>query len=196
MAYGSLALDEIATSGNLAIAGNVITSGNLTVTGSLKAPNSVIGIYQVVKTDTFISASTSWVNVTGLSLTITPQSSSSRFLLISDLAMGPNSGAGSYSQRFARDGSAITGYIGDAAGNRQRAMVAAYGGDTAGAATIINATKLYVDSPATASSITYTIQLAGSTTSPGYVNRAQRDENLSTYDPRMASSFTILEIGG
>ena len=109
--------------------------------------------------------------------------------------MGPNSGAGSYSQRFARDGSAITGYIGDAAGNRQRAMGAAYGGDTAGAATIINTTKLYVDSPATASSITYTIQLAGSTTSPGYVNRAQRDENLSTYDPRMASSFIILEIG-
>lgn len=160
------------------------------------AANTIIKVYQVVKTDTFISASTSWVDVTGLSLTITPQRSSSRFLLISDLSMGPNSGAGSYAQRFAKNGSVITGYIGDGASIRPRAMGGAYGGDTAGSAPIINSTKLYVDSPATTSSITYTIQLAGSTTTPGYLNRTQRDADTSGYDPRMSSSFTILEIGG
>lgn len=163
---------------------------------SIIASNTIIKVYQVVKTDTFISASTSWVNITGLSLTVTPQRSSSKFLLISDLAMGPNSGAGSYAQRFAKNDSAITGYIGDAASIRPRAMGGAYGGDTAGPATIINTTKMYVDSPATTSSITYTIQLAGSTTVPGYLNRTQRDADTSGYDPRMASSFTILEIGG
>lgn len=175
----------------------IILDGTSGITApAIIAANTIIKVYQVVKTDTFISASTSWVDITGLSLTITPQSSSSRFLLISDLAMGPNSGAGSYAQRFAKNGSAITEYIGNAASLRPRAMGGAYGGDNAGAATIVNATKMYVDSPATTSSITYTIQLAGSTNVPGYLNRTHRDADTSGYDPRMASSLTILEIGG
>jgi hypothetical protein len=41
MAYGSLALDEISTSGNLAIAGNVAASGNLAITGNVAASGNV-----------------------------------------------------------------------------------------------------------------------------------------------------------
>lgn len=156
----------------------------------------ILNVYQVVKRDTFISASTSWANITGLTLTVTPISSSSKFLLVSDLSVGPNSGAGSYSQRFARDGNVITGYIGDAAGSRPRAMGLGYGGDSAGTATNMNVTKMYLDSPATTSSVTYTVQVAGSTTTPGYINRTQSDRDTSTYDARTASSFTILEVAG
>jgi len=174
-----------------------IASSNIQ-SSTLATFGKILQVYQVVKTDTFVSASTSWVNITGLSLTVTPQSSSSRFLLISDLSLGPAAGPssyGSYAQRFTKDGSVITGYIGDAASTRPRAMACAYPGDGGGNGTGLGMTKLYVDSPATTSSITYTIQLAGSTTTPGYVNRTFVDRDAGTYDPRTASSFTILEIG-
>jgi hypothetical protein len=42
MAYGSLALDEISTSGNLAITGNVAATGNVTTTGFLQ-PSALRG---------------------------------------------------------------------------------------------------------------------------------------------------------
>jgi len=214
MPYGTLALDTIESSGNLSIAGNLAVTGNSAVTGNLavtgsssvtgnfrvtgrlNAPNTMIRIYQVVKTDTFTTASTSYANVTGLSITVTPSNANSRFLLISDLSTGPNPGAGSFAQRFARDGNAITAYIGDAASTRPRAMATAYAGDTAGTAGSMNTTKMYLDSPATAANVTYTIQVAGSTTSPGFINRSQADRDTSTYDSRTASSFTIFEIGG
>lgn len=196
MPYGTLSLDRIESSGNLSLSGNLVVTGNLSSTGRLDAPNTVIKIYQVVKTDAFISASTSWANVTGLSITVSPSNANSKFLLMSDVSVGPNAGAGAYSQRFAKDGSAITGFVGDAASNRPRAMASGYTGDTSGTAGILNITKMYVDSPATTANITYTIQVAGSTTTPGYINRTQRDTDLSGYDPRTTSSFTILEIGG
>lgn len=202
MAYGSTFVDSITSSGNLSITGNVSLNGILAASGisgitSGNLPTgSILKVYQVVKTDTFISASTSWVNITGLSLTITPISASSKFLLISDLSLGPNAGAGAYAQRFAKDGSAITAYTGDAASNRPRAMTVAYPGDSAGIASTIPATKLYLDSPATASSITYTVQVSGSTTTPGYINRTQSDRDTVNYDARTSSSFTIIEIAG
>lgn len=190
MPYGTAAIDAISTSGNLAVTGNV------TVSGTVISLGGIINVTQVVKTDTFISASTSWADVTGLSITVTPKSSSSKFLLVSDLSLGPNSGAGSYSQRFTRNGSAITSYIGDAAGSRPRAMAVAYPGDSAGTAPGFGITKLYLDSPATTANVTYTIQVAGSTTTPGYINRSQADRDTATYDARTASSFTVFEIGG
>ena len=41
MPYGTLALDAISTSGNLAITGNVTTTGNLTVTGNIAASGNL-----------------------------------------------------------------------------------------------------------------------------------------------------------
>jgi hypothetical protein len=180
----------------LSLAGNLVVAGNLRSTGNLNVPNTVIKIYQVVKTDTFISASTSWANVTGLTITVSPSNANSKFLLMSDVSVGPNSGAGSYAQRFAKDGNAITAYIGDAAGSRPRAMAVGYPGDSAGTAPALNINKTYLDSPNTTANVTYTIQVAGSTTTPGYINRSQADRDTTGYDARTASSFTIFEIGG
>lgn len=189
-------LNNIQSTGNLAITGNVTASGSLTVTGNLRAPNTVIRIFQTVKTDTFTTATTAFANITGLSITVTPTNANSRFLLISDLSVGPNPGAGSFTQRFARDGNAITAYVGDAASTRPRGMGLGYTGDTAGTAGALNVTKMYLDSPNTTANITYTIQVAGSTTTPGFINRTQADRDVTTYDARTASSFTVMEIGG
>lgn len=156
---------------------------------------SIIKTYQVVKTDTFTTASTSWVDVTGLSLTVTPSSQTSKFLLVSDVSVGPNSGAGSLSQRFTKN-STVLPYVGDAADIRPQAMAVGYPGDSAGTAPAMVVTKVYLDSPATTSSITYSIQVLGSTTVPGYINRTVADRNTSGYDARTASSFTIFEIAG
>ena len=173
---------------------NVISSSVAIGNNKIK----IINVTQVVKTDTFISASTAWANVTGLLITVSPINANSKFLLISDLAVGPNAGPstyGSYAQRYARNGNALTEYIGDAAGSRPRAMSTAYPGDGGSTASGFNTTKLYLDSPNTTANVTYTIQVAGSTTTPGYINRSQADRDTATYDSRNASSFTVIEIG-
>lgn len=171
---------------------NVISSSVAIGNNKIK----IINVTQVVKTDTFTSASTAFANVTGLLITVSPINANSKFLLISDLSVGPNPGAGSFTQRFARDGNAITAYIGDAAGSRPRGMATAYSGDSAGTAGYLGITKMYLDSPNTTSNVTYTIQVAGSTTTPGFINRSQADRDTTGYDARSASSFTVMEIGG
>jgi hypothetical protein len=77
-------------------------------------------ILQVVtaqKTDTFSTNSTSFVDVTGLSVSITPSSASSKILILASLSLG-NDGT-HCSARIYRDAVSIA--KGDSAGSRIRA---------------------------------------------------------------------------
>jgi hypothetical protein len=192
-ASGVLQLQSDGVTGVTVTGANVAIAGDLTVAGTSNL-GKIVNVYQAVKTDTFISASTSWVNITGLSVTVTPTKSTSKFLLVSDLHIGPNPGSGSYGQRFARNNTEITAYIADAASLRPRTMAVGYTGDSSGLAGQLGITKLYLDSPNTTSSITYAVQVSGSTTTPGYINRSQSDRDTANYDARGASSFTVFEI--
>ena len=101
-----------------------------------------------------------------------------------------NAGAYAAGVRLARDASPI--YIGDASGNRVRAS--SWTWSDYYAYSIYAATGAYLDSPATSSEVTYSLQLAsGYSGQTVYVNRAYGDSDLFQYG-RGVSQITVMEI--
>ena len=55
----------------------------------------------------------------------------------------------------------------------------------------------FLDSPATTSAVTYKVQIKSALSGyNAYVNKSHRDGDGADYDPRFASSITVMEIGG
>ena len=167
--------------------GNTITveSGDV-----FQAPGHVLQVKQAVKSDTQTTTASDFVDVTGLSVSITPSSTSSKILVYSNvLCVGTVSAAGAWT-RIVRDSTAIG--IADTAGSRIRAAAFGYapdGGDTRQHAT------MFLDSPSTTSAITYKAQFSANATNTAYINRTQ-SENDSTAYARGISTITVMEIAG
>ena len=125
-----------------------------------------------------------------ITATITPQSSSSKILVIGQITATIDSSARGFLS-LTKAGSKISGYIGDTAGSRTRAVGNMENGDT-GVALIY--TMCYLDSPATTSATTYGIGMErdGATM---YLNRSVSDSD-SGGRMRGASSLTLMEISG
>jgi hypothetical protein len=170
-----------------------------TVTGTVltnKTAGTVLQVVNTFKSDTTSATSAAtldtWVDITGMSVTITPSSSSSKILILYTLNINAASGE-SVAIQFLRGSTAVGN--GDAASNRLVCFA-----DTRMAATgqfemgIYSGT--YLDSPATTSSTTYKIQWRkpydnGST--PIYLNRSY-DDSDNNDRPRGSSSITVMEV--
>ena len=150
------------------------------------AYNSVLQVVSTTKTDTFSTTSTSFTDVTGLSVTITPKFSTSKILVFADCKTG-NANGQPASLRIVRDSTAI--YVGDTAGNR---ILCFFGGDGAGVNSLYQGSAVFLDSPGTASATTYKIQMVVSAGTQ-YLNRTATDTD-STAFRRTASSITVMEI--
>lgn len=181
----------------LTLDGNgTMTVGNGDITGLVAGalPSNVIGsgaVLQVVsatKTDSFSTTSTSYT--TFISVSITPTSSSSKILV----TFGTNGGTA---------GDVAHGYLAIFRGATQL-FQATDTGSRRGATSVINtATQqqfyyggTFLDSPATTSSTTYTIQVLSSNGFAIHLNRSGRDNNALDYDGRSVSSITVMEIAG
>jgi hypothetical protein len=150
----------------------------------------VLQVVSVFKSDSFSSSSTSFTDVTGLSVTITPTLNTSKILVLATVNGQGSPGTNEATIRLLRDSTAIS--IGDAAGNRTRSsgdiFMLAEGSST-------NVAIGFLDSPATTSAITYKIQgivIAASGTF--YINRSQADGDSLTRT-RTASNILVMEIG-
>jgi hypothetical protein len=145
---------------------------------------------QTVKTDTFTFNSATYVDVTGLDVTITPSSATSRVLIIAQVAHsggGLPSGDGTY---FRLTGGNSGNFVGDADGSRTRAAVGMF--YTAGVAdSHFTSTIAYVDSPGSASAITYKVQAVG--TNSGKINRNNPDTDAASTG-RLSSSIIAIEV--
>lgn len=183
---GTNAITLPASTGTLALTGAAVTRSQLPA-------GSVLQVVSVAKTDTWsTTGGATWNDITGLSATITPTSSTSKFLIIGSLNIAANAGAASLSFRYLRNSTVIG--VGDSAGSRPQATGTFYAGDSAGTAPIGTAALSFLDSPATASSITYKIQATSSTASVVYINRSLRDNDGTGYDARLISTLVIMEI--
>jgi hypothetical protein len=95
------------------------TAGQVLTAAQLNTLQDYVGVVQVksaTKTDTFTTSSTSYVDVTGLTVSITPTSASNKvFVLVSTTGAGTNGTNIAYLQ-LVRDSTAIA--LGDAAGVR------------------------------------------------------------------------------
>jgi hypothetical protein len=168
-----------------------VTFPVVAATGSAVQASSgrVLQVVQTVKTDTFTTTNSALTDVTGLSVSITPSSSSNKILIFCDVGASCASGSGMLI-RLLRGSTAI--YIGDAASSRPLAYAQLEGGSSL--YSVYRCTAIYLDSPSTTSSTTYKIQVNNSASATSAVNRTQQDRDTSLYDARAASSITVMEI--
>jgi hypothetical protein len=171
--------------------GQVLTADSSTATGLKWAAVSskILQTITTTKLDTFTSNSTTAVDVTGLSVTITPSSTSSTILVFAIVNGNGQAGSNGVMFRLLRGSTNLI--VPTSSGSRSAGFGSIYLND---AAQVSSTSISYVDSPATTSATTYKIQ--GFATSAGnfYVNRSQSDTDSSAF-VRTASSITVIEIG-
>jgi hypothetical protein len=153
-------------------------------------------VLSAAKTDTFTTASSSFVDVTGLSVNITPTSATSKILIVAQVTAGANNADNNGGYGLRLTGGNSVNFVGDAAGSRTRSIMGRLGnGGTPsygpGNTTDVH-TLVYLDSPATASVITYKVQMRSSSGS-AHVNRSGQDVDSAAFN-RGASSITVMEI--
>ena len=176
--FTSTTIDATALTGNLpAISG-----------ASLTGVGKVLQVLSTPKTDTFSTASTSYVDITGLSVVITPTATSSKILVIANLNTGQST-TGNLSL-FQLSGGNTASYIGDTASARPRNTT---GGMVTGTYDMKEFSITYLDSPSTTSATTYKVQM-NTPAGTSYINRNSTDPN-ATAGHRFASSITVMEIG-
>ena len=153
----------------------------------------ILQVLSATKTDTFTTTSTSFVDVTGLSVSITPSSTSSKILVLADVFLSNSSATGRTFIRAVRDSTSIA--IGDAASSRISCSASFYGttNETAGYDGEKSAFT-YLDSPSSTSALTYKIQIHARS-STGTLNRNGNDGD-GDYSPRTASTITVMEVQG
>jgi hypothetical protein len=146
-------------------------------------------VLQTVKTNTFSTTSTSFVNITGLSQAITPSSTASKILVIAQVVVGAS--ASTYLD--ITGGAGTSTYIGDSAASRVRAT--AWQGVDIGN-TAQTHTLVYLDDANTTSARTYQVRMRVSSegSQTGFLNRSNGDFNNANFG-RLASSITVMEIG-
>ena len=180
--------------GTVAIKAPASTTGNgnfeLTLPGTgNRGFGKILQVVQTVKTDTFSTTSTSFADVTGLSASITPSSTSSKVLFQYTTNYSHKASYAHF--QLVRGSTSLL--IGDAAGSRGRSTFGAWlpnSSDIEYEANVFSGS--YLDSPSTTSSTTYKIQMRV-TQNTGYLNWLQGDSD-DAYTPRMASSIILMEV--
>jgi hypothetical protein len=148
-----------------------------------------LNIVQTVKTDTFVqNPSSAWIDITGLSVNITPTLSTSKILVQISIVGGGLNAVNEAKFRLVRDSTVI--YAGDPAGNRALGFAAGLAIDSGSTFTSCGT---FIDSPNTTSSTTYKIQVYSNNTV--YINRTSQDADDANR-LRGASSLTVTEIAG
>ena len=154
----------------------------------------IIQIVQSVKTDTASNSTASggaWDISSFFSVSITPSLNSSKILLLGTVNMSMNVTVPHF-MSITRGGSIATNLVGDAAGNRIRSSAGGYDGH----GSAINTHHFsFVDTPASTSTQTYSLQLrhdSGSTRTI-YLNRTAGDGD-SAQIGRFITSLTAMEV--
>jgi hypothetical protein len=170
-------------------AGYVLTAGSAVPTWApVAAGGKILQVLSTEKTDTFSTNSTSFTDVTGLSVTITPSAASAKVLVLATVNVGSDAGTNRAAIRLVRASTAIG--VGASAGSRTLSSGAVYSGVDED---IENVAFAVLDSPNSASATSYKIQLINTGSSSVYVNRSQTDtDGASIY--RTASSITVMEV--
>ena len=146
-------------------------------TGSALQASSgrVLQVVSTTKSDVFTTTSASYVDVTGLSASITPSSSSSKVLIIANLSYSASSGRDAAFQILRGSTVIPTGVTGSV-------LNGAY------TLSMFSVAQSYLDSPATTSATTYKIQVYVSADTI-YVNRRALDTTFTGQ-----STITLMEI--
>ena len=167
---------------------NEKTSGN-----GIQIPGHVVQIVSTTKTDTFTGNSTSFVDITGFSVSITPKYNNSKILIYTTMTGEVQNNTYCANFRLMRGSTAIG--IGDANGSAPQGSFHIDNYSAGGSLAMITASFHFMDSPATTSATTYKVQgKAPSGSGNFYVGRNHSDNNGSTGPGRYPSIITAMEI--
>jgi hypothetical protein len=157
---------------------------------SLPASGKVLQVVSTAKTDTFSTSSTSLVDVTGFSLSITPSSASNKILITCAVSVGtPNTNF--VYINLLRDSTSLC--VGDTSAGRPSATVMSFAG-VSNEGNITTLPITFLDSPNSTSALTYKIQIRCASAGNAYINRSARDSASTDFDVRLASTITAMEI--
>ncbi len=157
----------------------------------------ILQVKQVEKTDTWsTTADFTFVDITGLAVTITPSSSSSKILVLVDLVA-----SSSYWVSYIKllRGSTEIGNTATGKQSNQGNYFSAFGTnvtDSNANGFVHHHTRQILDSPNTTSAITYKLQSTSRAGAyAGYINRTVPDRNDNAeYDNRYTSRISAMEV--
>ena len=154
----------------------------------------VVQVKQAVKTDKFSTTSATAVDVTGLSVDITPQSANNKVLVSCSLNWGGSNNV--YGGVLLKRGSTTLSPSTDATGN-QIATTFGLGGDNENFTFKTHmATYQFLDTPNTTSSTTYKVQVLSSYNSETFTINAPNEDANDVYIVKGTSTITVMEIAG
>ena len=158
----------------------------------LYCPGTIIQVVQTTKTDTFSSTSSSFTDLTGMSVSITPTSTSSKILVSFSLGCFQNGTAGSRAfVNIVRDSTNIL--IGDAAtGHECTYAVCTRSANNNHIQVPVSGQVL--DSPSTTSATTYKLQC--SVGNDGGTMTLNRPNTADAQSGNAASTITVMEVAG
>ena len=161
------------------------------------AASGVLQVLQTVKTDTQVSTSIATgatVDITGLSVSITPSSASSKILLLAQVNAVLSTNGLYCGFEFVRDSTKI------GAGTNEGNRVGITASGAVGFAEQLNGNLTthmnFLDSPATTSAISYKVRVrnASSQSRTVYVNRTIDDLNVLSDNFRTICTITAMEV--
>jgi hypothetical protein len=162
-------------------AGQVLTAAQM---NDLRGAFRVLQVNSTTLTTPFTSTSTSMTQITGLSVSITPSSASSKIYVVATINGTNDVGVEGMFMQLQRDSTAIA--VGTS--GITNSSTALYEANSA-AFIVANASITVLDSPATTSAITYAVYARNNGAGTFYINRTK----ASSTD-RFASTITVMEI--
>ena len=151
---------------------------------------AVLQVVQTTKTDTFSTTSTSFTDITGMTVNITPSSTSNKVLVLVHCPITMGDAGGGFT--LLRGSTEI--FRGDASSSRQRFTATGMYGIDESQYSGGTGTSIFLDSPSSTSSLTYKLQAKIRATTL-YVGQTVYDTDNDNAS-RHASSITVMEIAG
>jgi len=187
---GANAITGTIPQGNIANA----SLGAVTALPAAIATGKVLQVLSTAKTSGFGTTSSSLTDITGLSVAITPSSSSNKIFITAYINGLVDASSQAYGGRYQLvRGSTEIGKA-DASGSKQLGTGSPGGFD--GNPFTANTTINFLDSPSSTSELTYKIQVAHTQSQTIRVNEAKNNPNDATFGLKTISTITAYEIAG
>jgi len=155
---------------------------------------SVLQIKSATKTDKQSTTSSTPSDITGLSVSITPTSTSSKILVMTNINFGGKNNM--YGAIDVLRGSSKITEGSYPTGNQVAATIATGGDATHADYKMLSASHNFLDSPSTTASTTYKVQFSSTHSSFAFVINATFNTDNSAYIVGGTSTITVMEIAG
>jgi hypothetical protein len=156
----------------------------------LVQPGSILQVVSTTKTDTFTTTSSAFVDVTGLTASITPSSASNKVFVSVSVPSGISSASEIYFMTLADDSN--NNLI---VPTSPESRTAVFASEQTQIGQMASVSFSFLHSPNTTSAFTYKVRLSVTGGVTAAVNRSGQDTNAATRG-RGVSTITLMEVAG